>query len=227
MEPSMIVLRALGALLSYPREEVRQALPEIADAIRASRLIPPRQRDDLLALIDDLRPRDLLQAEERYVELFDRGRAASLHLFEHLHGDGRDRGQAMVDLKRLYERAGYELSSRELPDYLPVVLEYLSCRDLREARDLLGDCAHILQRICQSLIARGSRYAAVPQALLVIAGEAPIDAAAVPRVTERAENLDRDWFEQPAFDGERLASAMSAGDPSATARSPSNIPPRR
>ena len=131
----MIVLRALGALLSYPREEIRQALPEIADAIRNSPLIGPRERESLFALIDALRTGDLLEAEERYVDLFDRGRATSLHLFEHLHGEARDRGQAMVDLKRLYERAGYELSSRELPDYLPVVLEYLSCRDLQETRE--------------------------------------------------------------------------------------------
>ena len=204
MGSSMIVLRALGALLSYPREDVRRALPEIADAIRASPLIAPRQREDLLALVDDLGNGDL-EAEERYVELFDRGRAVSLHLFEHLYGEGRDRGQAMVDLKNLYERAGYELSTRELPDYLPVVLEYLSCRDLREARELLSDCAHILRRIGQSLIARGSRYAAVLQALLVLAGEAVIDAAAVPCVTDRMDNLDRDWFEQPAFAAEPLS----------------------
>ena len=205
MGSSMIVLRALGALLSYPREDVRRALPEIADAIRASPLIAPRQRQDLLALIDDLGNGDLLEAEERYVELFDRGRAVSLHLFEHLYGEGRDRGQAMVDLKNLYARAGYELSTRELPDYLPVVLEYLSCRDLREARELLSDCAHIVRRIGQSLIARGSRYAAVLQALLVLAGEAVIDAAAVPCVTDRMDNLDRDWFEQPAFAAEPLS----------------------
>src|SRR5262249_10401942 len=151
-EPGMIVLRALGALLSYPRDEVRQALPEIAGAIRTSRLIPQRQREDLVALIEEMGAGDLLEAEERYVELFDRGRAASLHLVEPLHGESRDRGQAMVDLRRLYERSGFELSSRELPDYLPVVLEYLSCRDLNEARELLGDCAHILRRIGQSLI---------------------------------------------------------------------------
>ena len=220
MGSSMIVLRALGALLSYPREDVRRALPEIADAIRASPLIAPRQREDLLALVDDLGNGDL-EAEERYVELFDRGRAVSLHLFEHLYGEGRDRGQAMVDLKNLYERAGYELATRELPDYLPVVLEYLSCRDLREARELLRDCAHILRRIGESLVARGSRYAAVLQALLVLAGEAAIDVATVPRVTDRNDNLDRDWFEQPAFAAEPL-STMSTTLP-ATGK----IQPRR
>ena len=218
----MIVLRALGALLSYPREDLRRALPEIAELIRASPLIAPRQREDLLALIDDLGNGDLLEAEERYVELFDRGRAVSLHLFEHLYGEGRDRGQAMVDLKNLYERAGYELATRELPDYLPVVLEYLSCRDLREARELLRDCAHILRRIGESLVARGSRYAAVLQALLVLAGEAAIDVATVPRVTDRNDNLDRDWFEQPAFAAEPQTSAMSTTRPST-----GKIQPRR
>jgi nitrate reductase molybdenum cofactor assembly chaperone NarJ/NarW len=225
-ERGMIALRALGALLSYPRDEVWQALPEIAEAIRTSNFIALRQRDELLALLDELNSAGLLQAEERYVELFDRGRAASLHLFEHLHGDGRDRGQAMVDLKRLYKRAGYELCSCELPDYLPVVLEYLSCRDLQETRELLADCAHILRRIGQSLIARGSSYAAVLQALLVVAGEDPIDVATVPRVTERIDNLDRDWFEQPAFGAEPLTPS-STGPSSPPASSSAGIPPPR
>src|SRR5208282_6135006 len=104
----------------------------------------------------------------------------SLHLFEHLHGDSRDRGEAMVDLKRIYERAGFDLSARELPDYLPVVLEYLSCRDLAEARLMLADCAHILTTIGRSLVARRSRYAAVLQALIIIAGADRIDVATVP-----------------------------------------------
>ncbi len=117
------------------------------------------------------------------------------------------------------------MSSRELPDYLPVVLEYLSCRDLEEARELLGDCAHILRRIGQSLIARGSSYAAVLQALLVIAGEDPINVGAVPRVTARIENLDRDWIEQPAFGGEPLVTAMSAETSSPRALLSHDTPP--
>ena len=207
----MIVLRALGALLSYPREDLRQALPEIAEAIRASRHIAKRERDGLMILIDDLASGDLLAAEERYVELFDRGRATSLNLFEHLHGESRDRGDAMVELKRRYERAGFELATRELPDHLPVVLEYLSCRGVAETGDMLRDCAHLLKRIGGALIARESSYAAVVQALLVIAGEAPLDPAAVPRVADRDDNTDRDWFEQPAFGGEPLAGGTRAG----------------
>lgn len=197
----MLLFRALSALLSYPSRDMRQALPEIADVVRTTPLLTSREQRGLLDLINELGHGDLLEAEECYVDLFDRGRALSLHLFEHLHGDSRDRGEAMVDLKRIYERAGFELAARELPDYLPVLLEYLSCRDLGEARVMLADCAHILTTIGRSLIARGSRYAAVLQALLVIAGESPIDAAKVLPAKERTESLDRDWAEEPAFAG--------------------------
>jgi len=195
----MVIFKALSALLSYPTEELRQALPEIAEVIRGSTLLALRQREELLELIAELSEGDLFAAEERYVDLFDRGRALSLNLFEHLHGDGRDRGKAMVELKRLYAAAGLELATRELPDFLPVILEYLSCRDLGEAREILGECAPILASIGRSLIARRSRYAAILQALLIIAGEQPVDSAKVPPVREFSEALDRDWAERPAF----------------------------
>lgn len=205
----MLVFRALSVLLSYPTERLRQALPEIAEVVRATPLLASRERQNLLDLVDQLGRGELLQAEEHYVDLFDRGRALSLHLFEHLHGDSRERGEAMVDLKRIYGQAGFDLAGRELPDYLPVVLEYLSCRDIAEARDMLADCAHILTRIGRSLIARGSRYAAVLQALLVIAGERPIDSAKVPPVKARIDTLDRDWAEEPAFAGAPLTAGPS------------------
>lgn len=211
----MIVFRALSALLSYPSEEMRRALPEIADVIRAAPIVAPGELRGLLGLIDELGHDDLLVAEERYVDLFDRGRALSLHLFEHLHGESRDRGEAMVELKQLYEKGGFELSARELPDYLPVVLEYLSCRDLAEAREMLADCAHILTTIGRSLVARRSRYAAVLQALIVVAGESPIDVAKVPPVKERIEVLDRDWAEEPAFAGAPGSANRGSGTPAA------------
>jgi nitrate reductase delta subunit len=208
----MIVFRALSALLSYPSKEMRQALPEIADAIRSALVITPAEQRGLLDLIDELGRDDLLAAEERYVDLFDRGRALSLNLFEHLHGESRGRGEAMVELKKIYERAGFELSANELPDYLPVVLEYLSCRDLTDAREMLADCAGILTTIGRSLVARQSRYAAVLQALIVVAGESPIDIAKIPPVMERTDTLDHDWVEQPAFAG---APVTPAATPSA------------
>ena len=195
----MLIFKAFSAVLSYPTGEMRQALPEIAEAVCTSPIVAARERHALLALIDEIGEGNLLAAEESYVDLFDRGRALSLHLFEHLHGDGRDRGAAMVDLKALYAAAGFELTASELPDYLPVVLEYLSLRDMTEARELLADCATILASICRSLLARQSRYAAVIQALLVIAGEKPVDAARVKPVREQTDTLDSDWAERPAF----------------------------
>jgi nitrate reductase delta subunit len=198
-EATMLLFRALSALLSYPTAELRAGLMEIADAVDSSTLIGPRERAALRALADEIGQGELIGAEERYVDLFDRGRALSLHLFEHVHGEGRDRGTAMVELKELYAAAGFELATRELPDYLPVVLEYLSLRDLDEARDLLSDCAAILTTLARALLSRQSRYAAVPQALLVIAGEKPVDAASVKPARERTDALDRDWAERPAF----------------------------
>lgn len=210
----MLLFKAFSALLSYPSAEMREALPEIADIIRASPLVAARERQGLIELIGELGQGDLLAAEELYVDLFDRGRALSLHLFEHLHGESRDRGEAMVELKQLYAAGGFDLSARELPDYLPVLLEYLSCRDMIEARAMLADCAHILTTIGRSLLARRSRYATVLQALIVIAGERPIDAAKVRPVKERIEALDRDWFEEPAFAGASASSCTAKKAPS-------------
>ncbi|MGH7079164.1 MAG: nitrate reductase molybdenum cofactor assembly chaperone, partial [Acetobacteraceae bacterium] len=146
-----------------------------------------------------------LEAEERYVDLFDRGHATSLNLFEHLHGETRDRGQAMAELKQIYERAGFTLTARELPDYLPVLLEYLSQRDRNEIKDMLGDCAHIVRSIGEALVKRESRYAAVLETVLRIAGEGPLDRARAARRPAERRDPDRDWAERPAFETDAAA----------------------
>ena len=203
----MIVYRALGALLGYPGAGLREALPEIAGIVRESPLLRARERAAVGGLIDLLARADPLWAEERYVELFDRGRATSLNLFEHVHGESRDRGAAMVELKTIYARAGLDLAANELPDYLPVVLEYLSRRDRAEAQDMLGDCAHIVRAIGEALLGRGSPYSAVFAALLASIGEAGLDERAAARPAEEPDDLDSDWFEQPAFAPQAPASA--------------------
>lgn len=196
----MLALRALAVLLSYPSPEVRQALPEVDVALQQERRLPSRDRAALHVLVQEIATADQLDAEERYVELFDRGRATSLNLFEHLHGDARDRGQAMVDLKQLYDRAGFALNTAELPDYLPVLLEYLSCRAMPEIRDVLGDCAHIVRTIGEALLKRDSRYATALQALLSIIGAAPLDPVRAARRPAERLDPDRDWVERPAFE---------------------------
>jgi len=192
----MLTFRALGALITYPGRELIGALPEIAGVLESSRLIGTAQKQRLADLVSELRRADPYELEERYVALFDRGRATSLHLFEHVHGDSRERGQAMVDLGRVYERAGFRLAETELPDYLPAVLEYLSCRPIAEARAMLGDCAHILRAVGERLAGRGSRYAAVFDAVLAAAGESGVDFGKAPAPEPAA---DEDWAEAPAF----------------------------
>lgn len=206
----MLALRALAGLLSYPDPELRAALPEIADALKAAREIPPADQDALAELIGELGAAGELEAEERYVDLFDRGHATSLNLFEHLHGEDRDRGQAMAELKQLYEQAGFTLTASELPDYLPVLLEYLSQRDEAEIKNMLGDCAHIVRSVGEALVKRGSRYAAVFDAVLRIAGAAPLDRARAARRPAERRDPDRDWAERPAFETD---AAATGGDP--------------
>ena len=196
----LITLRALGALLTYPRHELREALPEIGAVLAGSRLLPDAERERLAALIADLRATDGIDAESRYVELFDHRRATSLNLFEHVHGESRDRGAAMVELGEIYARAGYRVAAHELPDYLPVMLEYLSCRSLDETRAMLGDCAHVLRDIGEAVARRGSRYAAVFAALLAVAQQPGLDSRkAAPAPVQPDERYDDDWAETPAF----------------------------
>lgn len=190
------LLRALSALLAYPDRELRAALPEIADTIRNSREIGNRHKQDLLALTDDIATSDALEAEGRYVDLFDRGRRTSLNLFEHVHGDGRQRGPAMLELRQRYLDAGMEPVADELPDHLPLMLEFLSCSDLAETRSTIGEVAHILRILGNTLLKRNSSYAAVMAAVLAIGDEKGLDAQAnVPP----AEDMDREWEEKPAF----------------------------
>lgn len=195
-------LRALGALLSYPGPELREALPEIGGALAEARQLPRPSRERLARLVAWMRANDGLELEGVYVAHFDRGRSTSLNLFEHVHGDSRDRGQAMVELKEIYARAGFRLATKELPDFLPVVLEYLSCRDHDEVRAMLSDCAHVLRNVGETLHRRQSPYAAVFDALLAVAGEAGLDfdaSPAEPSASPAEVPVDDDWAEVPAF----------------------------
>lgn len=203
MNDDLKVLRALSALLTYPRPELISALPEIRGVLNSSALLSAAEKARLAELVSELSHGELLELEERYVQLFDRGRATSLHLFEHLHGESRERGAAMVDLVQIYSAAGLELASNELPDYLPALLEYLSCRSLDEVRAMLADCAHIVRKIGETLASRGSRYAAVPCAILALAREKGLDwskSAPPPAESPLDEpRLDEEWAEAPAF----------------------------
>jgi nitrate reductase delta subunit len=165
-----LTLRVLSVLLSYPDAAVQQAAPELAGVLATDGLLSAQQRAALLPLLDDLTGTDLLDLQERYVGLFDRGRALSLHLFEHVHGESRDRGQAMVDLRDRYEAQGLEIAAKELPDYLPLFLEYLSVLPSAQAADELAQPGVILSALAERLEEKGTPYAAPMRILVDLAG---------------------------------------------------------
>ncbi len=196
MKDNRYSLRALALLLGYPDVTLRQQLPDLMSALDQEAAVPAARRTELRSLAADLSRRDPLEVEAQYVETFDRGRATSLHLFEHVHGDSRDRGPAMVDLAQTYEKAGLHLSAEELPDHLCVVLEFASTQPPQLAQEFLGEMAHILQSIFSALLKRGSPYAAAVAAVLELAGQR---VQAVPFAAD--EPLDESWAEPEAFDG--------------------------
>lgn len=203
-----LTLRVLARLLSYPDAELRAHLGELQAALQSERALGAARQTELEALMRNLTVRDPIEVEADYVQLFDRGRSTSLHLFEHVHGDSRDRGPAMIDLAQTYEKAGLYLAEGELPDYLPVVLEFVSTQPAKEAKAFLGEMTHILQAIFSALIKRESPYASVLGALLEIAGER----AQAVKVAEEPP-LDDSWEEPVAFGGCSTEGQAKPGQP--------------
>lgn len=164
--------KILAALLTYPTVEIQEAVDDFLPLLKEEALLPAVFVKRLSPLITEYRERDLLDLQERYVLLFDRTRSLSLHLFEHVHGESRDRGQAMVDLKAMYEDKGLLIDSTELPDFLPLFLEFLSILPCEEALELLQEPAHVIAAVGERLAKRDSSYAAVLGALGQLAGPA-------------------------------------------------------
>jgi len=175
---------------------MRANLDDMRHALMSEKAIASTRLEELDALINSLARGNALDVEADYVEVFDRGRATSLHLFEHVHGDSRDRGPAMIDLAQTYEKAGLFLGPDEMPDYLPVVLEFVSTQPPKEARDFLSEMAHIFNAIFNALQQRNSPYASVLGALLELSGE-----KAHPVKVVADEPLDTTWEEPVVFDG--------------------------
>ena len=203
----MRTLKVLSALLAYPSGDLQAAASELRAVLAAENLLPRAARIGVEALIDDIAGRDLLDAQERYILLFDRTRSLSLHLFEHVHGESRDRGQAMVDLIRLYEESGYSPTEKELPDFLPLFLEFAATRKPTEAIGLIGQPAHVLAALRERLAKRKSPYEAAFAALLALARVKP-DAATIERLMaepdpepDDLEALDAAWEEEEVLFG--------------------------
>lgn len=189
-------LRAIARLLDYPTAELLENVDAVADALSRC-CVPVARRAATARLIERYAGADLLDLQETYVETFDRGRRTSLNLFEHVHGDSRDRGQAMVDLLAMYREVGVELDSDQLPDYLPAFLEYASLLDPKQAREQLREVTHLLRPVGSVLAARGSDYAALFDLLLAIAGEAALEAEAAGEDDTSFAAIDAAWLDAP------------------------------
>ena len=194
--PMALTLRVFARLLSYPDADLRSNIASMRDALKAEGALVAARMAELDALLASIERQSAIDAEADYVQLFDSGRRTSLHLFEHVHGDSRDRGPAMIDLAQNYEAAGLYLAEGEMPDHLPVVLEYASTQPPREARAFLGEMAHIFNVVFAALEKRNSRYASVLGALIELAGE-----TARPVAVPDEEPIDESWEEPLAFDG--------------------------
>ena len=234
--PAMtLTLRALAHLLGYPDAALRGHLGELREALHREGALGAARQAELDALIARLAGPRTYDTEAAYVETFDRGRGTALHLFEHVHGDSRDRGPAMVDLVKTYEAAGLFLAPGELPDHLTVVLEYASTQPPAAAGEFLREIAHILQAIFSALLRRQSPYASVIAAVLDLAGERaqavklptddpqaaawqpPPPAGARPAWGGPAPadepTLDESWEEPPAFGGCSTQGQARPGQP--------------
>ena len=199
----MISFKAIGALLDYPTIELQSALDEVEQALGEERAIPPDELDGVRAIIDRLRRTDIMDAQEYWIGLFDRSKRLALHLYEHSHGESRDRGQAMVNLALAYRMNGFELNASEMPDYLPLFLEFLSVIPDVHAKRYLSDAVEIIEALRVRLEERDSTYAALLTALVTLAQRQADDAeveailASEPEDPKDLEDLDREWAEEP------------------------------
>jgi nitrate reductase delta subunit len=194
----MLTFKVLSHMLLYPAPALRQGREEMAAIVEREALVNPSLRQGLCALLDRITSAEPFAAEAEYVRLFDSGRALSLHLFEHVHGDSRERGAAMVNLIEAYRARGLEISADELPDYLPLFLEFLSLQPIEDARVMLGEVADILALLQARLTQRESQYAVVFRALCAI-GRAQVDIAALSSTVaaERPADIDKEWEDAP------------------------------
>jgi nitrate reductase delta subunit len=207
----MPLLKLISLLLEYPDEDLWQHREELLAATEQA-------QPDLLAFVQRYLAAPVLDKQAEWCALFERGRATSLLLFEHVHAQSRERGQAMVDLLNQYEAAGLQLSCRELPDYLPLYLEYLSLQEEAVARQGLQDVAPILALLGGRLNARDSEFGVLFDALLA-AAQSPLrsDALAGQVAAEARDDspaaMDAVWEEeQVKFMGSHSVMDNPCGD---------------
>jgi nitrate reductase delta subunit len=207
--------------MTYPQDHHKEVLAECAQFLRTEQWLSEKAIKGIEEFLQEIKTRDLLDLQEDYVDLFDRTPSLSLHLFEHIHGDSRDRGQALVDLLKVYEDAGLFMTSDETPDYLPLFAEYVSTLPHKEASETIGSIVNILSALSERLKKRGSVYAHVLNALIDTASRQP-DLKAVEESLKKASGnalspaeIDKEWEEQFAFENSAQTTGIESGCPKA------------
>jgi nitrate reductase delta subunit len=198
----MLTYRVLSELLRYPAPELKAEAAEAECILREEGLLTEENLNGVCGFLQHLRETPQLELEAAYLEAFERGRSTSLYLFEHIHGESRDRGQAMVKLLMCYRAHGLQPQQNELPDYLPLFLEYLSTRSLPEARKHLTEVVDIIALIGARLDRRGDTYARLLAAAASLANHGNDNAELVVRVEQEDRDdtpaaLDKAWEDAP------------------------------
>jgi len=183
--------KTISLLLSYPDQELQEFLTEVIPVLNDESLLEKQHLDGTAEFVKYYSKLPLMEWQEQYVQLFDFTRSVSLHLFEHVHGDSKDRGQAMIDLAEEYLKAGLKLESGELPDYLPVFLEYLALLDKDEATGLVTETVHILGAIRYRLEEKSNPYAHLFSALISLSDE-PVEKDIMEKVITNQKPVDFD-----------------------------------
>lgn len=199
-------LKAVSALLGYPDAALQAHAREVAGVLTARAELNAVDREMVAGFADWLTDSDLLEVQGSYVETFDRSKKVSLYLFEHLYGESRDRGPAMIELGNAYREHGLAIDRRELPDFLPLFLEFNAELPEAEALAWLEEVGPVLQQVHVRLADRESPFAAPLRALLRLAGfePAPAELARAASEEERDDTpaaLDRIWREAPVTFG--------------------------
>ena len=211
----MKTFKLLGLLLTYPEGTVYSESNELLQTLRSEALLPEKFIKKVETFLTTQKAQDLIAAQEDYVETFDRGRAHCLHLFEHIHGESRDRGQAMIDLSETYAAKGLYIDNNELPDYLPLFMEYLSRCEFQDATKLLGEAIDVIAVIGAKLKKRKSPYADIFTSIEVLSA-IKADAEKVKTALKEAhkdpetlEELDKQWKEAEAFTSDPLTDVVA------------------
>lgn len=217
----MQILKVISRLLDYPTQDLLDNSQHLVEAAASTKYLPPEMRKALVALIEKQAATDIYDLQADYDGLFERGRYVSLLIFEHVHGESRDRGQAMVDLLEMYKQKGFDLDSRQMPDYLPLFLEYLSEQEEMYAREWLADVSQVLALLEERLKQRGSEQSILLSSLLIISG-AKVDLEEIQNIVSKEqpddtlEAIDQAWEDKEI----RFDDPINTACPSSTTAAP-------